>query len=79
MATLFGEYMNGLKINKSKVSRLLNIKLPRMNDLCNDHDAKPYAEEFYKIIYSVNKLAGLGEESFALDVHHLELVFQVAA
>jgi len=71
MATNFGKYLNKLGVNKSSIANEANIKGPRMNDLCNDITAKPYAEELYKIIYLANQQAGLGEDYFQSAVEEI--------
>lgn len=64
MSTPLGEYLNKQGIVKEKVRNMANIKKPRMNDLCNKATAKPSPEEFYKIICSTIKLAGLPPTEF---------------
>src|SRR5690606_18094794 len=64
MATEIGKYLDKLKSNKAKISRLSGISTSRINAISNNEDAKPYAEELYKIIYIANRESGLGEESF---------------
>jgi len=64
MATGVGKYLEKLKSNKAKISRLSGITTSRINAISNNEDAKPYAEEFYKIIYIANQESGLGEDSF---------------
>lgn len=64
ISTLFSTYLIRIKATKSHVALFADITTARMNNLCNDQDAKPYADEFYKIIYIANQMAGLGEESF---------------
>lgn len=64
MATGIGTYLDKLKSNKAKISRLSGISTNRISAISNSEDAKPYAEEFYKIIYLANQQAGLGEDSF---------------
>jgi len=51
MATPLGDYLNKIKANKSKIASVAHIKAPRMNDLCNDDTAKPYADELFPILY----------------------------
>src|SRR5690606_4498810 len=64
MATGIGTYLDKLKSNKSKISRLSGISPNRISAISNSEDAKPYAEEFYKLIYLANQQAGLSEDSF---------------
>lgn len=64
MVTGIGRYLETLKSNKAKISRLSGISTSRINAISNNEDTKPYAEEFYKIIYIANRQAGLREESF---------------
>ncbi|MCL4637674.1 MAG: hypothetical protein M5Z89_01695 [Olivibacter sp.] len=64
MTTFLGEYLNKLDVNKSKIAKEAKIKIPRMNDLCNDDSAKIYADEFYKILYLANHQARLTEDKF---------------
>jgi hypothetical protein len=42
-----------------------------MNDLCNDHTAKPYAEELYKVILLAHQQSGLSEETFNIAVDEI--------
>ncbi|WP_437917920.1 hypothetical protein [Sphingobacterium sp. LRF_L2] len=64
MTTKIGTYLDKLSSNKAKISRLSGISTNRINSISNNEDAKPYAEEFYKIIYLANEQAGLGEDYF---------------
>jgi len=64
MATGIGTYLDKLKSNKSKISRLSGISPNRISAISNSEDSKPYAEEFYKLIYLANQQAGLSEDSF---------------
>jgi len=64
MNTYLGKYLKELKISQSKISERSNIKLPRVGDLCNNLQAKLYAEEFYRIILVAHEIANLGENSF---------------
>lgn len=71
MSTPFSAYLIKIKATKSNVAILAGVTKSRMNNLCNDSDAKPYADEFYKIIYIANQMAGLGEESFNQAVNEI--------
>ena len=62
--TGINKYLDKLKSNKAKISRLSGISTSRINAISNNEDAKPYAEELYKIIHIANRQAGLSEESF---------------
>ena len=62
--TGIGRYLRKLKSNKAKISRKSGISTSRINAISNNEDTKPYADEFYKIVYIANQQAGLGEESF---------------
>jgi len=64
MATRIGGYLKKLKSKKAGISRISGISTNRINAISNHEDAKPYADEFYKIIYIANKQAGLEEHSF---------------
>jgi len=64
MATKTGKYLDNLKVNKAKLSRISGISTNRINAISNNEDAKPYADELYVIIYVANQQAGLGEENF---------------
>lgn len=71
MVTGIGRYLDKLKSNKAKISRLSRISTSRINAISNSEDAKPYAEEFYKIVYLANQQAGLGEESFSIAIDEI--------
>ncbi|MBE8721177.1 hypothetical protein [Sphingobacterium pedocola] len=64
MLTPIGEYLNKLNANKSKIATAAKIKGPRMNDLCNDETAKPYADEFFPLLYLANFYAGIPNSKF---------------
>lgn len=64
MATEIGKYLKKLKSNKAQISRQTGISTSRINTLCHSPDSKPYAEEFYRIIFMAIKNAGLDENHF---------------
>lgn len=64
MTTGIGRYLQTLKSNKARISRLSGISTSRINAISNSEETKPYAEEFYKIIYIATRQAGLGDERF---------------
>lgn len=64
VVTGISKYLDKLKSNKAKISRLSGISTSRINSISNSEDAKPYAEELYTLIYIANRQAGLSEESF---------------
>lgn len=71
MITLLGEYLNKLKVNKTKVGKLSDIKRPRINDLCNKVSTKLLPEEFYKIIMTSILLKKLPEEEFNISLDEI--------
>jgi predicted XRE-type DNA-binding protein len=64
IVTLFGKYLKKVNAHQSKIAEAIGIPPKRISLLSTDDNAKPYAEEFYKIIYLANQQAGLGEDSF---------------
>src|SRR5690606_26138352 len=64
MATEIGKYLKKLKANKAQISRQTGISTSRINAISNSENAKPYADEIYKIVYFAQKNAGLTEEYF---------------
>lgn len=64
MDTPLGKYLDKLKSNKSKISRVTGISTDRINALCHEETAILYADELYPIVYVSNHEAGLNEESF---------------
>lgn len=64
MSTLFGQYLDELKANKTKIADLIGIKRKRVSDLCNKDNSKPTPLEFYKIIFAAILLKNLPENEF---------------
>lgn len=64
MSTLFGSYLDKLKANKAKISRLTGVKTPRLNDLSNKETSKPTPIEFYRVIFTAILLKNLPEKEF---------------
>src|SRR5690606_12068311 len=64
MGTLLGKYLDKLKANKAKISRLTGIKTPRLNDLSNKDTSKPSPEEYFKIVLTAILLANRPESEF---------------
>lgn len=64
MATEIGKYLKKLKANKAQISRQTGISTSRINAITNSENAKPYADEIYKIVFFAQKNAGLTEEYF---------------
>lgn len=62
--TLFGKYLKKVNARQSKIAEIIGMQSKRVSLLSTDNNTKPYAEEFYKIIYIANRQAGLSEESF---------------
>lgn len=71
MSILFGNYLDKLKANKAKISRLTGVKTPRLNDLSNKKTSKPTPVEFYKIIFTAILLKSLPEEEFNNSINEI--------
>jgi len=69
--TLFGKYLKKVKAHQSKIAEIIGMQSKRISLLSTDNNTKPYAEEFYKIVYLANLQAGLGEESFKYAVDEI--------
>lgn len=64
MSTLFGQYLDNLKANKSKIADIIGIKRQRVSDLSNKEKSIPTPIEFYKIIFTAILLKNLPEKEF---------------
>jgi len=64
MNTLFGQYLDELKVNKTKIADISGIKRKRVSDLSNKEKSIPTPIEFYKIIFTAILLKNLPEKEF---------------
>lgn len=64
MATPIGTYLNKLKSNKARISRITGIPTTRLNAISNEDNTILYADELYKVIYIANRNAGIDEINF---------------
>lgn len=71
MSTLLGRYLDKLKANKAKISRLTGVKTPRLNDLSNKDTSKPTPIEFYRIVFTAILLKNLSEEEFNNSINEI--------
>lgn len=64
MSTLFGQYLDELNANKTKIAAIIGIKRKRISDLSNKENSIPTPIEFYKIIFTAILLKNLPAKEF---------------